>query len=42
MESYRIALVLSTAEKIKNIDRTYMGMMFDRILVSFSVRVKGK
>ena len=42
MEKYRIALVLSTAEKIKNIDRAYMGMMFDRVLVSSSVRVKEK
>ena len=42
MKNCKIAVALATAENIENIDRAYICMMFDRILVSSYVRAKEK
>ena len=38
MENCKIAVVLATAENIKNIERACICMMFDRILISSYAR----
>ena len=42
MKNCRIAVALATAKNIENIDRAYICMMFDRILVSSYARAKEK